>query len=59
MVKKTFNGIWVAQKQKGGFAGIPGRAGTYCEQPRHSEYGLDQSVAVQASRTSEGRLKNK
>jgi len=37
--------------------GIPGRAGTYCEQPRHSEYGLDRSVAVQASRTSKGRLR--
>jgi len=29
--------------------GISGRTGTYCEQPRHSQYGLDRFVAAQAS----------
>jgi len=29
--------------------GVSGRTGTYCEQPRHSEYGLDWFVAAQAS----------
>jgi len=31
------------------FCGISGRTGTYCEQPRHSEYGLGRFVAAQAS----------
>jgi len=30
-------------------SGISGRTGTYREQPRHSEYGLDRFVAAQAS----------
>jgi len=29
--------------------GVSGSTGTYCEQPRHSEYGLDRFVAAQAS----------
>jgi len=29
--------------------GVSGKTGTYCEQPRHSEYGLDRFVAAQAS----------
>jgi len=28
---------------------VSGETGTYCEQPRHSEYGLDRFVVVQAS----------
>jgi len=28
---------------------VSGETGTYCEQPRYSEYGLDRSVVVQAS----------
>ena len=29
--------------------GVSGETGTYCEQPRHSDYGLDRFVVAQAS----------
>jgi len=34
---------------------VSGKTEAYCEQPRHSEYGLDRFVVVQAS-SSTGRL---